>query len=217
MTLRKNNGSRNVVAMPPSLAWGTRRSPPHGRVRMEAMRLRSGWSEAGTPSTFSCKTGEPGFGGGVFCSGSPEVNVTLAPAVESPARLRLSTACRSRMFSSRWSRPAPPTGGGSAFQCPDSPLPTSPPTTCPVTVFSIPSCEYKVRIHHPEGLIEYRGGEVLRWKRGGPLNTDFEIAPFRKGRWRRYTTWPAFLPSRIMTCMSRPTGSFGHRERRFAL
>jgi signal transduction histidine kinase/ligand-binding sensor domain-containing protein/DNA-binding response OmpR family regulator len=48
--------------------------------------------------------------------------------------------------------------------------------------------EYKVRIHVPEGQVEYHHGEALRVEPGKTLDADFKIAPFRKGRWRHYST-----------------------------
>jgi signal transduction histidine kinase/ligand-binding sensor domain-containing protein/DNA-binding response OmpR family regulator len=48
--------------------------------------------------------------------------------------------------------------------------------------------EYKVRVLVPEGQLEYHRGEILRVEPGKSLEADFQIAPFRKGRWRRYTT-----------------------------
>jgi len=48
--------------------------------------------------------------------------------------------------------------------------------------------EYKVRIHVPEGQLAYHQGEALHVVPGKALAADFQVAPFRKGRWRRYTT-----------------------------
>lgn len=67
--------------------------------------------------------------------------------------------------------------------------------------------EYKVRIHHPEGQIEYRGGEVLRVEPGQTLNADFPIAPFRKGRWRRYTTANGLPSSEVHDLHFAPDGT----------
>ncbi|MFO1460966.1 MAG: two-component regulator propeller domain-containing protein [Verrucomicrobiota bacterium] len=48
--------------------------------------------------------------------------------------------------------------------------------------------DYRVRIHVPEGQLEYHQGEILHVEAGQTRTADFQIAPFRKGRWRRYTT-----------------------------
>jgi PAS domain S-box-containing protein len=48
--------------------------------------------------------------------------------------------------------------------------------------------DYKVRIHLPDGPLDYHQGEVLRAEPGKNLEADFQVAPFRKGRWRRYST-----------------------------
>ena len=48
--------------------------------------------------------------------------------------------------------------------------------------------EYKVRVHVPDGVMEYHQGEVLRVQTGQTQTANFQIAPFRKGHWRRYTT-----------------------------
>ncbi len=48
--------------------------------------------------------------------------------------------------------------------------------------------EYKVRIHVPEGQVECHHGEALRVEPGKTLDAGFQIAPFRKGRWRHYST-----------------------------
>jgi signal transduction histidine kinase/ligand-binding sensor domain-containing protein/CheY-like chemotaxis protein len=54
--------------------------------------------------------------------------------------------------------------------------------------------DYKVRIHVPEGQMEYHHGEALRVEPGKTLDAGFQIAPFRKGRWRHYST-SSGLPS----------------------
>jgi signal transduction histidine kinase/ligand-binding sensor domain-containing protein/DNA-binding response OmpR family regulator len=48
--------------------------------------------------------------------------------------------------------------------------------------------KYKVRIIVPEGQLEYHGGEVLRVEPGKTLEADFQVAPFRKGTWKNYTS-----------------------------
>jgi PAS domain S-box-containing protein len=48
--------------------------------------------------------------------------------------------------------------------------------------------EYKVRIHIPGATPEYHGGEVLRVGPGKTLEADFQVAPFRKGTWKNFTS-----------------------------
>jgi signal transduction histidine kinase/ligand-binding sensor domain-containing protein/CheY-like chemotaxis protein len=48
--------------------------------------------------------------------------------------------------------------------------------------------EYKVRIHVPQEQLEYHNGEVLRVEPGKNVEADFQIAPFRKGTWKSYTS-----------------------------
>jgi signal transduction histidine kinase/DNA-binding response OmpR family regulator/ligand-binding sensor domain-containing protein len=48
--------------------------------------------------------------------------------------------------------------------------------------------DYRVRVHVPDAQLEYHEGEVLHVAPGQTLTADFQVAPFRKGRWRRYST-----------------------------
>jgi signal transduction histidine kinase/ligand-binding sensor domain-containing protein len=47
---------------------------------------------------------------------------------------------------------------------------------------------YKVRIHVPGAPLEYHNGDAVRVEPGKTLEADFQIAPFRKGTWKNYTT-----------------------------
>ncbi|HYV26545.1 MAG TPA: LamG-like jellyroll fold domain-containing protein, partial [Candidatus Eisenbacteria bacterium] len=58
--------------------------------------------------------------------------------------------------------------------------------------------EYKVRIHVPDAQLVYHQGEVLRVEPGKTMDADFQIAPFRKGRWRRYSTANGLPSNRVM-------------------
>ena len=67
--------------------------------------------------------------------------------------------------------------------------------------------EYKVRIHVPEGQVEYKGGETVRVEAGRTQKADFQIAPFRKGRWRRYTTANGLPANTIFDLQFAPDGT----------
>jgi signal transduction histidine kinase/CheY-like chemotaxis protein/ligand-binding sensor domain-containing protein len=67
--------------------------------------------------------------------------------------------------------------------------------------------EYKLRVHVPEGQLEYHRGEVLRVEPGKTLDADFQIAPFRKGRWRRYTTANGLPDNRVYDLHFAPDGT----------
>lgn len=67
--------------------------------------------------------------------------------------------------------------------------------------------EYKVRIHVPEGQLEYHHGEALRTEPGKTQGADFQIAPFRKGRWRRYSTANGLPGNRVYDLHFAPDGT----------
>jgi signal transduction histidine kinase/ligand-binding sensor domain-containing protein len=48
--------------------------------------------------------------------------------------------------------------------------------------------EYRVQIHLPDARIDFQQGKILQVKPGQTVRADFQITPFRKGRWRRYST-----------------------------
>jgi signal transduction histidine kinase/DNA-binding response OmpR family regulator/ligand-binding sensor domain-containing protein len=56
---------------------------------------------------------------------------------------------------------------------------------------------YKVRLHLPGGQLEYRPGELVQVAPGNTVSADFQVAPFRKGRWRRYSTANGLPSNRV--------------------
>jgi PAS domain S-box-containing protein len=67
--------------------------------------------------------------------------------------------------------------------------------------------EYQVRIHVPDGQIDYHRGEMLRVAPGKTITADFQVAPFRKGRWRRYSTANGLPSSRVDDLQFTPDGA----------
>jgi hypothetical protein len=67
--------------------------------------------------------------------------------------------------------------------------------------------EYNVRIHVPEGQLEYHHGEALRVEPGKKRVADFQIAPFRKGRWHRYSTANGLPGNRVYDLHFAPDGT----------
>jgi streptogramin lyase len=57
--------------------------------------------------------------------------------------------------------------------------------------------EYRVRIHVPEGGLEYKQGQVIKVAPGQTQTADFTLAPFHKGRWRRYSTANGLPSTRV--------------------
>jgi signal transduction histidine kinase/CheY-like chemotaxis protein/ligand-binding sensor domain-containing protein len=55
--------------------------------------------------------------------------------------------------------------------------------------------DYKVRIHLPDEIVEYP--QTLRVLPGETMTADFQVSPFRKGRWRRFSTSHG-LPSNVV-------------------
>jgi signal transduction histidine kinase/CheY-like chemotaxis protein/ligand-binding sensor domain-containing protein len=53
---------------------------------------------------------------------------------------------------------------------------------------NLPPGEYSLRLHLPDGQIEYQEGKTLRVEAGKTVSADFQVTPFRKGQWRRYST-----------------------------
>ena len=43
-------------------------------------------------------------------------------------------------------------------------------------------------IHGPDGQLAWHGGESVHVEPGKTIRADFQVAPFRKGRWRHYST-----------------------------
>ncbi len=63
---------------------------------------------------------------------------------------------------------------------------------------TLPAGDYQLMAHHPEGLIEFNNGEVIHIEPGQVFHADFEMTPFRKGVWRRYSTADS-LPHNIIS------------------
>ncbi len=66
--------------------------------------------------------------------------------------------------------------------------------------------DYKVRIHLPDAQLEAHQGEVLHVGPGKTVAADFQVAPFRKGRWRRYSTANGLPSSRVCDLHFAPDG-----------
>ncbi|HXP62282.1 MAG TPA: response regulator [Dongiaceae bacterium] len=66
--------------------------------------------------------------------------------------------------------------------------------------------DYRVRIHVPDARIEYHEGEVLHVAPGKTVTADFQVAPFRKGRWRRYSTANGLPATRVYDLQFTPDG-----------
>ncbi|MGA2658129.1 MAG: response regulator [Verrucomicrobiota bacterium] len=67
--------------------------------------------------------------------------------------------------------------------------------------------DYRVRIHVPDAQIEYHQGEVLHVAAGKTVTADFQVASFRKGRWRRYSTANGLPSTRVYDVHFAPDGS----------
>ena len=52
----------------------------------------------------------------------------------------------------------------------------------------LPPGNYKLFAHHPEGILEYDAPNGIRLEEGQTVVADFQMAPFRKGLWRQYST-----------------------------
>jgi signal transduction histidine kinase/ligand-binding sensor domain-containing protein len=57
--------------------------------------------------------------------------------------------------------------------------------------------DYRVRIHTADGVRDYHQGEVVHVAPGGIIEANFQVAPFRKGRWRRYSTANGLPSNRV--------------------
>ena len=47
---------------------------------------------------------------------------------------------------------------------------------------------YKLRLHLPDNALDYHSGEAVEAAPGKATEVTFQVAPFHKGQWRRYTT-----------------------------
>ena len=56
---------------------------------------------------------------------------------------------------------------------------------------------YKLNLHLRDAQLAYHEGEILNVSPGQKLTANFQVAPFRKGRWRRYSTANGLPSSRI--------------------
>ena len=66
--------------------------------------------------------------------------------------------------------------------------------------------DYRVSIHVPDARLEYHEGEVLHVVPGRTVTADFQVAPFRKGRWRRYSTANGLPATRVYDLHFTPDG-----------
>ena len=138
-----------------------------------------------------------------------EVNVTLAPAVSIEGTVTAfdGSTIMEEVMVQAVRADAPPREAG-ALATPGLAATTLTTNSVPGYRFlNLRPGEYKVRIHHPEGQLEYGEGEVLRVELGQTLTADFQIAPFRKGRWRRYTTANGLPNSEINDLHFAPDGT----------
>jgi signal transduction histidine kinase/DNA-binding response OmpR family regulator/ligand-binding sensor domain-containing protein len=57
--------------------------------------------------------------------------------------------------------------------------------------------DYKVMLNGPDAQLAWHQGEIVHVAPGKTVTADFQVAPFRKGRWRRYSTANG-LPGRMV-------------------
>jgi len=57
--------------------------------------------------------------------------------------------------------------------------------------------DYKVRIHLPDRHVEYNNGQPLRVESRRTVTADFQVAPFRKGRWKTYSVADGIPDGRV--------------------
>jgi len=67
--------------------------------------------------------------------------------------------------------------------------------------------DYKVRINLPDGQMDYHQGEVLHLEPGKTVTADFQVAPFRKGGWRRYSDANGLPSSLVRDLQFTPDGT----------
>jgi signal transduction histidine kinase/DNA-binding response OmpR family regulator/ligand-binding sensor domain-containing protein len=67
--------------------------------------------------------------------------------------------------------------------------------------------DYKVMFHGPDGQLAYHGGEIVHVTPGKTVTADFQVAPFRKGRWRRYSTANGLPSARVFDLQFMPDGA----------
>ena len=66
--------------------------------------------------------------------------------------------------------------------------------------------DYKVMIHGPDAQLAWHGGEIVHVAPGKTVTADFQVAPFRKGRWRRYSTANGLPSSSVHDLQFTPDG-----------
>jgi PAS domain S-box-containing protein len=67
--------------------------------------------------------------------------------------------------------------------------------------------DYKVMIHVPDARLAYHGGEIVHVAPGKSVTADFQVAPFRKGRWRHYSTANGLPGTRVSDLRFMPDGT----------
>ena len=67
--------------------------------------------------------------------------------------------------------------------------------------------DYKVMLHGPDAQHAWHGGEIVHVAPGKTFSADFQLAPFRKGRWRRYSTANGLPSTRIHNLQFMPDGT----------
>jgi len=67
--------------------------------------------------------------------------------------------------------------------------------------------DYKVRIHLPDGPLDYHQGEVLHLEPAKTATADFQVGPFRKGGWRRYSAANGLPSSMVRDLQFTPDGT----------
>lgn len=72
---------------------------------------------------------------------------------------------------------------------------------------NLPPGDYAIRIHVPDAILQYKEGESLRVETGQTMTADFEITPFQKGMWRRYSTANGLPGNRVLDLLFTEDGS----------
>jgi signal transduction histidine kinase/streptogramin lyase/DNA-binding NarL/FixJ family response regulator len=67
--------------------------------------------------------------------------------------------------------------------------------------------DYKVMLHGPDSQLAYHEGEIMHVAPGKTVTADFQVAPFRKGRWRRYSTANGLPSTRVYDLQFMPDGT----------
>ncbi len=67
--------------------------------------------------------------------------------------------------------------------------------------------EYRVSVVLPDGHLPFRNGEPVRVQPGQLVEADFQIAPFHKGRWRRYSSANGLPSNRTRDLQFTPEGA----------